>query len=103
MLDVDYGTYPFVTSSNTLAATAASGSGSGITTMGTVLGITKAYTTRVGSGPFPSELTDAIGQRLGERGQEFGTVTRPQAPLRLVRRGDGAPRRSPSAASPASR
>jgi adenylosuccinate synthase len=75
MLDVDYGTYPFVTSSNTLAGAATVGSGSGIHAIGYVLGITKAYTTRVGSGPFPSELTDAIGERIGERGREFGTVT----------------------------
>ena len=75
MLDVDYGTYPFVTSSNTLSGAATIGSGSGMSTIGYVLGITKAYTTRVGSGPFPSELTDEIGQRLGERGHEFGTVT----------------------------
>ena len=75
MLDVDHGTYPYVTSSNTVAGQAATGSGTGPTTIGYVLGITKAYTTRVGSGPFPSELTDEIGQRLGERGHEFGTVT----------------------------
>jgi adenylosuccinate synthase len=75
MLDVDHGTYPYVTSSNTVAGQAATGSGTGPTTIGYVLGITKAYTTRVGSGPFPSELTDEIGQQLGERGHEFGTVT----------------------------
>ena len=75
MLDVDHGTYPFVTSSNTVAATAASGSGLGPDAVGRVLGIAKAYTTRVGSGPFPTELTDAIGKHLGERGREFGTVT----------------------------
>ena len=75
MLDVDYGTYPFVTSSNTLAAEAASGSGSGIKSIGYVLGITKAYTTRVGSGPFPTEQDNEVGARLGERGHEFGTVT----------------------------
>ncbi len=75
MLDVDHGTYPYVTSSNTVAGQAATGSGTGPTTVGYVLGITKAYTTRVGSGPFPSELTDEIGQTLGERGHEFGTVT----------------------------
>jgi adenylosuccinate synthase len=75
MLDVDYGTYPFVTSSNTLSGSATTGSGSGMHTIGFVLGITKAYTTRVGSGPFPSELTDAIGEKIGERGHEFGTVT----------------------------
>lgn len=75
MLDVDHGTYPYVTSSNTVAGQAATGSGTGPTTIGYVLGITKAYTTRVGSGPFPSELTDSIGQTLGERGREFGVVT----------------------------
>jgi len=75
MLDVDHGTYPYVTSSNTVAGTAATGSGIGVGAVGYVLGITKAYTTRVGSGPFPSELTDEIGQTLGERGREFGTVT----------------------------
>ena len=75
MLDVDHGTYPFVTSSNTVAATAASGSGIGPAAIGTVLGIAKAYTTRVGSGPFPTELTDETGLLLGDRGREFGTVT----------------------------
>jgi len=75
MLDVDHGTYPFVTSSNTVAATAASGAGVGPAAVGFVLGIAKAYTTRVGAGPFPSELHDATGQGLGERGHEFGTVT----------------------------
>jgi len=75
MLDVDHGTYPYVTSSNTVAATAASGSGIGPSAVGFVLGIAKAYTTRVGSGPFPTELTDEVGKLLGERGHEFGTVT----------------------------
>ncbi|GEO81403.1 adenylosuccinate synthase [Pararhodospirillum oryzae] len=75
LLDVDHGTYPFVTSSNTVAASAASGSGVGPCAVGYVLGITKAYTTRVGAGPFPTELHDDIGRRLGERGHEFGTVT----------------------------
>ena len=75
MLDIDHGTYPFVTSSNTVAGTAASGSGLGSNAAGFVLGITKAYATRVGSGPFPSERSDEIGQKLGERGHEFGTVT----------------------------
>ncbi len=75
MLDVDHGTYPFVTSSNTVAATAASGSGMGPGAVGFVLGIAKAYTTRVGAGPFPTELSDATGQLLGDRGHEFGTVT----------------------------
>jgi adenylosuccinate synthase len=75
MLDVDHGTYPFVTSSNTVAATAAAGSGMGPAAVGFVLGIAKAYCTRVGSGPFPTELTDDIGQLLGDRGAEFGVVT----------------------------
>jgi adenylosuccinate synthase len=75
LLDVDHGTYPFVTSSNTVSGTAASGSGLGPSAVGFVLGIAKAYTTRVGSGPFPTELEDETGQRLGERGHEFGTVT----------------------------
>ena len=75
LLDVDHGTYPFVTSSNTVAGQAAAGSGSGPRAVGYVLGIVKAYTTRVGEGPFPTELSDAIGKRLGERGHEFGTVT----------------------------
>ena len=75
LLDVDHGTYPFVTSSNTVSGTAASGSGLGPNSTGFVLGIVKAYTTRVGSGPFPTELEDEVGQRLGERGHEFGTVT----------------------------
>jgi len=75
LLDVDHGTYPFVTSSNTVSGTVASGSGLGPNAAGFVLGIVKAYTTRVGSGPFPTELEDEIGQRLGERGHEFGTVT----------------------------
>ena len=75
MLDIDHGTYPFVTSSNVVAGQAAAGSGMGVSGIGYVLGITKAYTTRVGSGPFPTELEDEIGQRLGERGREFGTVT----------------------------
>jgi adenylosuccinate synthase len=75
MLDVDHGTYPFVTSSNTVAATAASGAGVGPSSVGFVLGIAKAYCTRVGSGPFPTELTDQIGETLGDRGHEFGTVT----------------------------
>ena len=75
MLDVDHGTYPFVTSSNTVAGQAAAGAGTGPTSINYVLGITKAYTTRVGSGPFPTELMDEIGQTLGERGHEFGVVT----------------------------
>jgi adenylosuccinate synthase len=75
MLDVDHGTYPYVTSSNALAGQAAAGAGIAPAAIGFVLGITKAYTTRVGAGPFPTELDDAIGQLLGERGREFGTVT----------------------------
>lgn len=75
LLDVDHGTYPYVTSSNTVAAQAATGSGIGPRYAGYVLGIAKAYTTRVGSGPFPTELTDAVGEKIGERGREFGTVT----------------------------
>jgi adenylosuccinate synthase len=75
LLDVDHGTYPFVTSSNTIAGTAAGGTGLGPSAAGFVLGIVKAYTTRVGAGPFPTELDDEVGQRLGTRGREFGTVT----------------------------
>ena len=75
LLDIDHGTYPFVTSSNTVAAQAATGSGVGPGAIGYVLGIVKAYTTRVGEGPFPTELNDEIGKLLGERGHEFGTVT----------------------------
>ena len=75
MLDVDHGTYPFVTSSNTVPSMAATGSGLGPDKIGYVLGITKAYTTRVGSGPFPTELKNKIGESLGKRGKEFGTVT----------------------------
>jgi adenylosuccinate synthase len=75
LLDVDHGTYPFVTSSNTVAAQAATGSGLGPGAIGYVLGICKAYTTRVGEGPFPTEQDNEIGRRIGERGREFGTVT----------------------------
>jgi len=75
LLDVDHGTYPFVTSSNTVASNAATGTGCGVNTINYVLGITKAYTTRVGEGPFPTELKDDIGEILGKRGKEFGTVT----------------------------
>ena len=75
LLDIDHGTYPFVTSSNTVAGAAAAGSGLGPSGVGYVLGIAKAYTTRVGSGPFPTELADDTGERLGQRGREFGTVT----------------------------
>ena len=75
LLDVDHGTYPYVTSSNTVAGAASTGTGVGPKTINYVLGITKAYTTRVGEGPFPTELTDKIGESLGKRGKEFGTVT----------------------------
>ena len=81
LLDIDHGTYPYVTSSNTIAAQAATGAGIGPRALGTVLGLAKAYTTRVGSGPFPTELLEAngepdtIGKLIGERGREFGTVT----------------------------
>ncbi|NHN86102.1 adenylosuccinate synthase [Acetobacter musti] len=75
MLDVDHGTYPFVTSSNTVASNAGTGAGMAPSAAGFVLGIAKAYTTRVGEGPFPSELHDVTGRTLGERGHEFGTVT----------------------------
>ncbi|HSF13149.1 MAG TPA: adenylosuccinate synthase, partial [Erythrobacter sp.] len=75
LLDVDHGTYPFVTSSNTVSGTAASGSGLGPNSTGYVLGIVKAYTTRVGSGPFPTELFDDVGARLAEKGHEFGSTT----------------------------
>lgn len=75
LLDVDHGTYPFVTSSNTVPGNAFTGSGMGVGSIGYILGITKAYTTRVGSGPFPTELDDEIGHHLGTVGKEFGTVT----------------------------
>ncbi len=75
LLDVDHGTYPFVTSSNTVASSAATGTGCGPNSINYVLGITKAYTTRVGEGPFPTELCDKTGELLGTRGNEFGTVT----------------------------
>ncbi len=75
LLDVDHGTYPYVTSSNTVAGQAAAGSGLGPRSVGYVLGIVKAYTTRVGEGPFPTELFDKVGERIAERGREFGTVT----------------------------
>ncbi len=75
LLDVDHGTYPFVTSSNTVASSAATGTGCGPDTINYVLGITKAYTTRVGEGPFPTELKNDVGELLGSRGKEFGTVT----------------------------
>jgi adenylosuccinate synthase len=75
LLDIDHGTYPFVTSSNTVSGQAAAGTGMGPGALGYVLGICKAYTTRVGEGPFPTELHDEIGERIGVRGHEFGTVT----------------------------
>lgn len=75
LLDIDHGTYPFVTSSNTTAGAVATGAGFGPRFIDYVLGITKAYTTRVGSGPFPTELFDQIGEKLADRGKEFGTVT----------------------------
>ena len=75
LLDVDHGTYPFVTSSNTVASSAATGTGCGPNTINYVLGITKSYLTRVGEGPFPTELKDSIGKHLGTKGKEFGTVT----------------------------
>ena len=75
LLDIDHGTYPYVTSSNTVAGQAASGSGLGPSAIGYVLGIAKAYTTRVGSGPFPTEQQNDIGELIGQRGREFGTVT----------------------------
>ncbi len=75
LLDIDHGTYPFVTSSNTVASSAATGVGCGLGTINYILGITKAYTTRVGEGPFPTELKNEIGEKLGDRGKEFGTVT----------------------------
>ena len=75
LLDIDHGTYPYVTSSNTVAGQAATGSGMGPSAVSYVLGIAKAYTTRVGSGPFPTELHDSVGELIGQRGHEFGTVT----------------------------
>jgi adenylosuccinate synthase len=75
LLDIDHGTYPYVTSSNTVASNAATGAGLGPKSIGYVLGIAKAYTTRVGEGPFPTELHDDIGRTIGEKGREFGTVT----------------------------
>ena len=75
LLDIDHGTYPYVTSSNTIASAAATGSGQGVKSINYVLGITKAYTTRVGEGPFPSEQDNDVGNELGEKGNEFGTVT----------------------------
>ena len=94
LLDVDHGTYPFVTSSNTVAGQAATGSGLGPGAVGYVLGIAKAYTTRVGEGPFPTELFDETGELIGQRGQGVRRRHGPQAPLRLVRRHAGAPDRA---------
>jgi len=78
LLDVDHGTYPFVTSSNTVVGAALTGSGCGLDTVNYILGIVKAYTTRVGEGPFPTELNSEIGKKIGEKGKEFGTVTNRQ-------------------------
>ena len=78
LLDVDHGTYPFVTSSNTVVGAALTGSGCGLDTVNYILGIVKAYTTRVGEGPFPTELNNEIGKKIGEKGKEFGTVTNRQ-------------------------
>ena len=94
LLDVDHGTYPFVTSSNTVAGQAATGSGLGPGAVGYVLGIAKAYTTRVGEGPFPTELFDETGELIGQNGQGVRRRHGPQAPLRLVRRHAGAPDRA---------
>ena len=75
LLDIDHGTYPFVTSSNTVAAAALVGTGCGPNTINNILGIVKAYTTRVGEGPFPTELKNEVGNKIGKKGKEFGTVT----------------------------
>ena len=75
LLDVDHGTYPYVTSSNTVVGASLVGSGCGPDTINYILGVVKAYTTRVGEGPFPTELKDEVGKKIGERGKEFGTVT----------------------------
>jgi len=93
LLDIDHGTYPFVTSSNCVAGQAAVGAGVGPQHLHYVLGVAKAYATRVGSGPFPTELDDEIGEHLRVRGNEYGSVTRPAAPLRLVRCRGLTPRR----------
>ena len=90
LLDIDFGTYPFVTSSNTVAGMAGPGTGLGPNAVQFVLGIVKAYTTRVGSGPFPTELQDEIGQPPGRGRAREGHRYRPRPPLRLVRRGAGA-------------
>ena len=93
MLDVDHGTYPFVTSQQPVSGGVGTGAGIGPTRIDRVIGVIKAYTTRVGAGPFPTELFDDDGERLREIGGEFGTTHRPQPPLRLVRRGHRALRR----------
>ena len=93
MLDIDHGTYPYVTSSNTVAGQAAIGAGIGVSAVGYVLGITKAYTTRVGAGPFPTELNDETGERLRRARPRIRHRHRPQAALRLVRRGRWCARR----------
>ena len=103
LLDVDHGTYPYVTSSNTTAGGAAVGAGIGPTLIHGVLGVVKAYTTRVGNGPLPTEADSPYGERLRELGGEFGAVTGRPAPLRLVRRDGGALRRPGERASPDSR
>ena len=95
LLDVDHGTYPFVTSSSTTAGGACAGLGIGPTAIDTVMGIAKGYATRVGGGPFPTELSDATGDLLRKRGNEFGSVTGPAAPLRLARHAGAAARHPP--------
>ena len=90
LLDIDHGTYPYVTSSNATIGGVCTGLGVPPRAIDGVLGVAKAYTTRVGEGPLPTELTGEIGDRLRETGKEFGAVDRPAAPLRLVRRGRGA-------------
>ena len=101
LLDVDHGTYPFVTSSNCVAGAAAAGAGVGPQLLHYVLGITKAYTTRVGSGPFPTELDDDIGKQLAQPRQRIRRDDRAAAALRLVRRRGAASARSRSTACPA--
>ena len=103
LLDVDHGTYPFVTSSNTVAANAATGSGLGPRAIGYVLGIAKAYTTRVGGGPFPDRTPRRDRRRIGKRGRRIRHQHRPAPPMRLVRRGAGAAGGANLAASTASR
>jgi adenylosuccinate synthase len=103
LLDVDHGTYPFVTSSNVVAGHGGRGLGVGPRKINFVLGIVKAYTTRVGAGPFPTELDDDRSAALWAKSAASSAPIRAQAPLRLVRRGAGAPVDRRSAASPASR